>query len=167
MKKWGFGGLAASHGVSVSHRSGGSTGQHQDPGRVWPGTKMAGRMGGKQRTLLNLVVMRVESDLGLVYVKGNVPGTSGSRGAIVLVRDAVKKLISACYSAVPLEQQANFCYVTAEAKRKELRGDENVLPKGVIDLPFPAGTVEMAKELPPIIATPSARITSPFIPRDS
>lgn len=97
MKRWGFGGLAASHGVSISHRSGGSTGQHQDPGRVWPGTKMAGRMGGKQRTLLNLVVMRVESDLGLIYVKGNVPGTGGSRGAIVLVRDAVKKLTSAYY----------------------------------------------------------------------
>lgn len=95
MKRWGFGGLAASHGVSISHRSGGSTGQHQDPGRVWPGTKMAGRMGGKQRTLLNLVVMRVESDLGLIFVKGNVPGTAGSRGAIVLVKDAVKKLTSA------------------------------------------------------------------------
>jgi len=95
MKRWGFSGLSATHGVSISHRSGGSTGQHQDPGRVWPGTKMAGRMGGKQRTLLNLVVMRVESDLGLIYVKGNVPGTGGSRGAIVFVRDAIKKLISA------------------------------------------------------------------------
>lgn len=95
MKRWGFGGLAASHGVSISHRSAGSTGQHQDPGRVWPGTKMAGRMGGKQRTLLNLVVMRVESDLGLIFVKGNVPGTGGSRGAMVFVRDAVKKLTSA------------------------------------------------------------------------
>lgn len=96
MKRWGFGGLAATHGTSVSHRSAGATGQHQDPGRVWPGTKMAGRMGGKQRTLLNLVVMRVESDVGLIFVKGNVPGTSGSRGAVVFVRDAVKKLISAC-----------------------------------------------------------------------
>ena len=107
MKRWGFGGLAASHGVSISHRSGGSTGQHQDPGRVWPGTKMAGRMGGKQRTLLNLVVMRVESDLGLIYVKGNVPGTGGSRGAIVFVRDAVKKLTSACYFIL-LEHRLTF-----------------------------------------------------------
>lgn len=97
MKRWGFGGQSASHGTSISHRSAGSTGQHQEPGRVWPGTKMPGRMGGKQRTLLNLVVMRVESDLGLIFVKGNVPGTGGSRGAVVLVRDAVKKLTSACY----------------------------------------------------------------------
>jgi large subunit ribosomal protein L3 len=165
MKRWGFGGLPATHGVSVSHRSAGSTGQHQDPGRVWPGTKMAGRMGGKQQTLLNLVVMRVESDLGLIFVKGNVPGTGGSRGAVVFVRDAVKKLISACCYLL-LEHRLNFT-VTAEAKRKELRGDENVLPSGVVDLPFPAGTVEMAKELPSIIATPSARITSPFVPKDS
>lgn len=98
MKRWGFGGGPATHGASVSHRSAGSTGQHQEPGRVWPGTKMAGRMGGKQRTLLNLVVMRVESDLGLIYVKGNVPGTGGSRGAVVFVRDAVKRLIGGCNS---------------------------------------------------------------------
>lgn len=97
MKRWGFGGGPATHGASVSHRAAGSTGQHQEPGRVWPGTKMAGRMGGKRRTLINLVVMRVESDLGLIYVKGNVPGTGGSRGAVVFVRDAVKKLISAYY----------------------------------------------------------------------
>ena len=62
---------------------------------------------------------------------------------------------------------ANLYHSTAEAKRKELRGDENALPRGVVDLPFPAGTVELAKTLPPIIATPSARVTSPFVPKDS
>lgn len=122
MKRWGFGGLAASHGVSISHRSGGSTGQHQDPGRVWPGTKMAGRMGGKQRTLLNLVVMRVESDLGLIFVKGNVPGTGGSRGAIVLVKDAVKKLTSACYP-VPVGTRANFYYYVQLRRRGKSCGE--------------------------------------------
>ncbi len=87
MKRHGFKGLRASHGVSISHRSHGSTGQCQDPGRVFKGKKMAGQMGNKQITAQNLEVVSTDGDAGLVLVKGAVPG---SREGWVLVRDAVK-----------------------------------------------------------------------------
>ncbi|KAI9458489.1 mitochondrial 50S ribosomal protein L3 [Russula earlei] len=118
MKRWNFKGLRASHGVSISHRSAGATGAHQDPGRVWPGKKMAGRMGGKRITAQNLHVVRIDNALDLVFVRGCVPGYDGAH---VLVRDAKKK------------QRVLY---------------EKVLPKGVLDLPFPAGTEELAKTLP-------------------
>ena len=88
MKRWGFGGLRATHGVSVSHRSLGSTGQRQDPGKVFKNKKMAGHMGNASRTTLNLRVVAVEAEHGLVMVEGAV---SGHKGAWVTVRDAVKK----------------------------------------------------------------------------
>jgi large subunit ribosomal protein L3 len=88
MKRHNFGGLRASHGVSVSHRSPGSTGNRQDPGRTFPGKKMAGHMGAKQRTVLNLEVFGVDEERGLILVKGAVPG---AEGAWVRIRDAVKK----------------------------------------------------------------------------
>jgi len=88
MKRWNFGGLRATHGVSVSHRSHGSTGQRQDPGKVFKGKKMAGHMGDERVTTLNLVVVKTDVDKGLVMVRGAVPG---SKGGWVLVRDAVKK----------------------------------------------------------------------------
>jgi len=88
MKRWNFGGLRATHGVSVSHRSHGSTGNRQDPGRTFPGKKMAGHMGAEQVTTLNLQVVSVDAELGLIMVKGSVPG---SDGGWVLVRDAVKR----------------------------------------------------------------------------
>jgi len=88
MKRHGFGGLRASHGVSISHRSHGSTGQCQDPGKVFKGKKMAGQMGNKQITTQNIEVVKTDVDRGLVLVKGAVPG---SKGGWVLVRDAVKK----------------------------------------------------------------------------
>lgn len=91
MKRHNFGGLRASHGVSVSHRSHGSTGQCQDPGKVWKGKKMAGHMGSKQVTKQNLVVMMTDLDRGLILVKGSVPGHKGST---VLLSDAVKKVPS-------------------------------------------------------------------------
>jgi large subunit ribosomal protein L3 len=87
MKRWNFGGLRASHGVSVSHRSHGSTGNRQDPGRTFPGKKMAGHLGDEQVTTLNLKVVSVDADKGLIMVKGSVPG---SDGGWVLVRDAIK-----------------------------------------------------------------------------
>ena len=77
MKRWGFGGLFASHGVSKSHRSHGSTGQCQDPGKVFKGKKMAGQMGGRTRTVQGLQVYKVDYLRNLVYVKGAVPGTKG------------------------------------------------------------------------------------------
>lgn len=87
MKRWGFGGLRATHGVSLSHRSHGSTGNRQDPGKVFKNKKMAGHMGDRQRTQQNLEVMRTDEDRGLIFVKGSVPG---SKGGWLLVRDAVK-----------------------------------------------------------------------------
>jgi large subunit ribosomal protein L3 len=88
MKRWNFGGLRATHGVSVSHRSHGSTGNRQDPGRTFPGKKMAGHLGAEQVTTLNLKVVSVDADQGLVVINGSVPG---SEGGWVLIRDAVKR----------------------------------------------------------------------------
>ena len=87
MKRWGFGGLRATHGVSVSHRSHGSTGNRQDPGRVFKNKKMAGHMGDRERTQQNLEIVRVDDERGLIFVKGSVPG---SKGAWLIVKDAVK-----------------------------------------------------------------------------
>jgi large subunit ribosomal protein L3 len=88
MKRWNFGGLRASHGVSVSHRSHGSTGQRQDPGKVFKGKKMAGHMGDERVTTQNLVIVKTDTDRGLIMIRGAVPG---SKGGWVIVRDAVKK----------------------------------------------------------------------------
>ena len=88
MKRHNFGGLRASHGVSISHRSHGSTGQNQDPGRVFKGKKMAGRMGDKKVTKQNLKVIYVDSENNLLMVKGSVPGKKNS---IVYLKDSVKK----------------------------------------------------------------------------
>ena len=88
MKRHNFGGLRASHGVSISHRSHGSTGQNQDPGRVFKGKKMAGRMGNKKVTKQNLKIIDVDSENNLLMVKGSVPGKKNS---IVYLKDSVKK----------------------------------------------------------------------------
>lgn len=88
MKRWNFGGLRASHGVSVSHRSHGSTGQRQDPGRTFAGKKMAGHLGQETVTQQNLTVVRVDAERGLILVKGAVPGHDGT---YLKVTDAVKK----------------------------------------------------------------------------
>ena len=79
MKRWNFGGLRASHGVSVSHRSHGSTGQRQDPGKVFKGKKMAGHMGDKLRTMLNLEIVKSDLENSLIYLKGSIPGSKNSR----------------------------------------------------------------------------------------
>lgn len=91
MKRHNFGGLRASHGVSISHRSHGSTGQCQDPGKVFKGKKMAGHMGSERVTTQNLEVVRTDEDRGLIMIKGAVPG---SRGCWVTVKDAVKKRLA-------------------------------------------------------------------------
>ncbi|MDH2328575.1 50S ribosomal protein L3 [Cereibacter sp. SYSU M97828] len=88
MKRHNFGGLRASHGVSISHRSHGSTGQCQDPGKVFKGKKMAGHLGAVRVTTQNLQVVKTDSDRGLIMIKGAVPG---SKGGWVTVKDAVKK----------------------------------------------------------------------------
>ncbi|MGB5948572.1 MAG: 50S ribosomal protein L3 [Parvibaculum sp.] len=87
MKRHNFGGLRATHGVSISHRSHGSTGQRQDPGKVFKGKKMAGHLGAERVTTQNVEVVRTDVERGLIMVKGSVPG---SKGGWVLVRDAVK-----------------------------------------------------------------------------
>jgi len=92
MKRWNFGGLRATHGVSVSHRSHGSTGQRQDPGRTFKGKKMAGHLGQETVTTLNVTVWRVDVERGLILVKGAVPGTEGT---YVKLRDAVKSALPA------------------------------------------------------------------------
>jgi large subunit ribosomal protein L3 len=90
MKRWGFKGLRASHGVSISHRSHGSTGNRQDPGRVFKGKKMAGHMGDRRVTVQNLEVVGIDHERGLLLVKGAVPG---ARGGYVRVTDAVKRAL--------------------------------------------------------------------------
>ncbi len=89
MKRHNFGGLRASHGVSVSHRAHGSTGQNQDPGKVFKGKKMAGHMGNKTRTIQNIEIIKADSDNNLIYLKGSIPG---SRNTQVLIKKAVKNL---------------------------------------------------------------------------
>ena len=90
MKRHNFSGLRATHGVSVSHRSHGSTGQRQDPGKVFKGKKMAGHMGDVRVTTQNLQVVRTDADQGMILVRGAVPG---AKGGWVIVRDAVKKAL--------------------------------------------------------------------------
>jgi len=90
MKRWNFGGLRASHGVSVSHRSHGSTGQRQDPGKVFKGKKMAGHMGDKLRTILNLEVVKSDLENNLIYLKGSIPG---SKNSTVFLRESVKNVV--------------------------------------------------------------------------
>ena len=90
MKRHNFGGLRASHGVSISHRSHGSTGNSQDPGRVFKGKKMAGQMGNRQRTIQNLQVVAADEERGLIFIKGGLPG---SKGSWISLKDAVKKAL--------------------------------------------------------------------------
>ena len=89
MKRWNFGGLRASHGVSVSHRSHGSTGQRQDPGKVFKGKKMAGHMGDKLRTMLSLEIIKSDLENNLLYIKGSIPG---SKNSTVFLRESVKNV---------------------------------------------------------------------------
>ena len=89
MKRHNFGGLRASHGVSISHRSHGSTGQRQDPGKVFKGKKMAGHMGDKIRTMQNIEIIRSDKDNNLLYLKGSIPG---AKNAEVVIKKAVKNI---------------------------------------------------------------------------
>ncbi len=126
MKRHNFGGLRASHGVSISHRSHGSTGQCQDPGRVFKGKKMAGHMGAARVTTQNLEVVKTDADRGLIMVKGAVPG---SKGGWVTIKDAVKKatpenviLPAALRSAA--EEAAKAAEAAAEAAEAEAKAAE-------------------------------------------
>jgi large subunit ribosomal protein L3 len=105
MKRWNFSGLEASHGVSISHRSLGSTGNRQDPGKTFKNKKMAGHLGVERVTTLNLAVAAVDAEKGLLMIKGAVPG---AKGGYVMVRDAVKRArpADAPYPAALLETAA-------------------------------------------------------------
>ena len=124
IKRWNFGGMRATHGVSVSHRAHGSTGQRQDPGKVFKGKKMAGHMGQDRVTTLNLTIFRVDVERGLILIKGAVPG---AEGGYVRIRDAVKsappeglpKPGAIRSSAAAAEPEA-----TAETSPETLGGDE-------------------------------------------
>ena len=89
MKRHNFSGLRASHGVSISHRAHGSTGQNQDPGKVFKGKKMAGHMGDKVRTIQNIEIIKTDADNNLIYLKGSIPGSKNSE---VIIKKAVKNI---------------------------------------------------------------------------
>ena len=118
MKRWNFGGLRATHGVSVSHRSHGSTGNRQDPGRVFKGKKMAGHMGDRYRTQQNLEIVSTDVERGLLFVKGSVPG---HKGAWLTVKDAVKiaRHADAPYPA-SVKQAANSNQAPAETPAEDV-----------------------------------------------
>ncbi|MGY4398529.1 large subunit ribosomal protein L3 [Sphingomonas sp. UYAg733] len=122
MKRWGFGGLRATHGVSVSHRSLGSTGQRQDPGKVFKNKKMAGHMGDKNRTQQNLEIVSTDVERGLIFVKGSVPG---SKGGWLLVKDSVKvaRHADAPYPA-GLKAAANSNAAPAETPAEDVQAVE-------------------------------------------
>jgi large subunit ribosomal protein L3 len=119
MKRWGFGGLRATHGVSVSHRSHGSTGNRQDPGRVFKNKKMAGHMGARNRTQQNLEIVRTDPIRGLLFVKGSVPGHKGSW---LTVSDAIK---------LPRHESAPYPAALVE-KAKPVEEQEHA-PAGLVD----------------------------------
>jgi large subunit ribosomal protein L3 len=118
MKRHNFGGLRASHGVSISHRSHGSTGQCQDPGKVFKGKKMAGHMGAVRVTTQNLEVVKTDADRGLIMVKGAVPG---SKGGWVTIKDAVKKKLP---ENVPFPAALKTAAVEAPAEEAPAEGGE-------------------------------------------
>ena len=120
MKRWGFGGLRATHGVSVSHRSHGSTGNRQDPGRVFKNKKMAGHMGARNRTQQNLEVVRTDPARGLLFIKGSVPGHKGSW---LTVQDAIK---------LPRRDDLPYPAGLFEAKKAEAAQEEQA-PAGLVE----------------------------------
>jgi large subunit ribosomal protein L3 len=140
MKRWGFGGLRATHGVSLSHRSHGSTGQRQDPGKVFKGKKMAGHMGDRQRTQQNLEIVRTDAERGLLFVKGSVPG---AKNGWLLVRDAVK-----VKHADDLPFPGAIRETAVPANDEPMAADEATLTDPAADAPTPAEEAAMDNGAP-------------------
>jgi len=118
MKRHNFAGLRASHGVSVSHRSHGSTGQRQDPGKVFKGKKMAGHMGDKLRTMQNLEIIRSDLDNNLIYVKGSIPG---SKNSLVLIKKTAKSINRSTTQDKIKKLQTQIQTTQKESKKKETK----------------------------------------------
>ena len=121
MKRHNFSGLRASHGVSISHRSGGSTGQNQDPGKVFKGKKMAGHMGNKFRTIQNLEIIKSDLENNLIFVKGSVPG---SKNSMVLIQKNVKKIKRATSLEKDKKMQALNLVATEKKGTKTKKASE-------------------------------------------
>ena len=130
MKKYNFGGLRASHGVSVSHRSHGSTGQNQDPGKVFKNKKMAGHMGSKFRTILNLEVIRSDIENSLIYIKGSIPG---SKNSLIYLRKSKKtfsrKTSIEKYAQLSKETEKTTTKKTEPKKKEEKKDPKKEQPK--------------------------------------
>ena len=130
MKKYNFGGLRASHGVSVSHRSHGSTGQNQDPGKVFKNKKMAGHMGSKFRTILNLEVIRSDIENSLIYIKGSIPG---SKNSLIYLRKSKKtfsrKTSIEKYAQLSKETEKTTTKKTEPKKKEEKKDTTKEQPK--------------------------------------
>ena len=156
MKRWNFSGLRATHGVSVSHRSHGSTGQCQDPGKVFKGKKMAGHMGAKRQTTQNLEVIKTDAERGLIMVKGAVPG---SKGGWVMVKDSVKK---AAPKDLPMPAALRSQMSTApapDAPKADQVADTAEVMEEVVDAPVAEATPapEAQVEATPTPDTPEVK----------
>ena len=143
MKRHNFGGLRATHGVSISHRSHGSTGQCQDPGKVFKGKKMAGHMGDSRVTIQNLEVVKTDTTRGLLMVKGAVPG---AKGGWILLRDAVKRPLPADlpYPAGLVEGEAPAEEAAAEEEAPAEDVTEEIVEEAAADVPAEEATTEEA-----------------------
>jgi len=126
MKRYNFSGLRASHGVSVSHRSHGSTGQRQDPGKVFKGKKMAGHMGDKYRTILNLEVIKFDKENDLIFIKGSIPG---SKNTTVFLKSSIKKVKRLTTKEKIINMEKNDMTDEKEKKRKEIKKENKVETK--------------------------------------
>jgi len=121
MKKYNFAGLRATHGVSVSHRSHGSTGQRQDPGKVFKGKKMAGHMGDKYRTMLNLEIIKFDEQNDLIYIKGSIPG---SKNTTVYIKSSIKN-INRSTTIEKIAKLQSRDQIQVKEKRKKVVKDKN------------------------------------------
>jgi large subunit ribosomal protein L3 len=129
MKRWGFRGGRATHGVSKAHRTLGSTGNCQDPGRVWPGKKMPGRMGGKRQTQLNCQVYKIDVEKDLVFLRGSIPGATGS---YLKIRDAIRAKENS-------DAEKPLPYPTYVPTEGEEQPDEIILDLSHLEDPFAYG----------------------------
>ena len=126
MKRHDFSGLRASHGVSVSHRSMGSTGQNQDPGKVFKGKKMAGHMGDKFRTIQNLEIIKSDTENNLIYIKGSIPG---SKNSLVLIKKNSKKINKKTTLEKIVKLQTEVASPTTKTKEKIKTPEKKESPK--------------------------------------